>query len=179
MVGNISDAFQVTQVFNWKSIGETETEKSHKLGFREMQDLAVGARMLKPCNCGNESDPPDTSAWIDERLQLSKVSKVWTGPETMAPSYTSEWPKTNDGKYELPERVFKILETISGEVVPNKRLWFYVTDNPAARWLQLDDLLNSCEERKCSIYIRGRHTCLKCAFDNTPPDALQHQLGLL
>ena len=155
-VGQISDAFQFSRIFKWKSFGVSE--KTHKLGFRAMQEACTKGYSLRPCE--HEDYTPDFMTWIDHRvghLQSSNSGKIGISTEL-----SMKWPRSKNGQYDKDgaERVF------GNDHQLTKHLWFYVTDNPAARWLQLDDLYNSCDNLYW-YFVRGPQTCLKCATENS------------
>ena len=170
IVGQNSDAFQFTRLFRWKSMGIHE--KSHKLGFRNMQDLCTSAHRFRPCQ--HEVDTKKHKAWIDGRL-WDVQSSTMRENTILNKRLLSKWPPQRQGNYEAPEleRVFGIDDTTE------KRLWFYVTANPAARWLQLFDLYHLCTNGALWRLLRGPETCLGCAVDNAGLACFRHTLVLL
>jgi len=179
LVGHHSDAFQVTQIFNWRSCNIDK--RAYKLGYRQMQDMCIKTARLPPCQ--HEASPTDFKSWIDSK---SCYPRCLTTEELRVISkkeipFVTLWPK-EDGDLESCERTFKRPGHLTDHdtstrneyrSVPismsNWTVWFfYVSESPAARWLQLDDLCNSCEEGAFNIGIRGRETCLKCAIYTDP-----------
>jgi len=64
LVGVHTDAFQVTQIFNWTSFDTSRPllskEDAHKLGFREMQESCLQADRLLTYQC----DVITTDVWL-------------------------------------------------------------------------------------------------------------------
>ncbi|KAL8912042.1 MAG: hypothetical protein Q9171_002895 [Xanthocarpia ochracea] len=170
IVGQNSDAFQFTRLFRWKSNGTHEN--SHKLGFRNMQELCTSAHRFRPCQ--HEVDTKRHAAWIDERLRDVQGSTMREN-NISNKTLLSMWPRQSQGTYEVQEleRVFGIDDTTE------KRLWFYVTANPAARWLQLFDLCGLCTGGALWPLLRGPETCLGCAVDNAGLACFKNTLVLL
>lgn len=168
-VGQSSDAFQFTRTFKWKSMGVSE--KTHKLGFREMQELCTKANSLRPCQ--HEDDTQRYATWIDDRLGL--VQSLAMRQRSIPTQLSIKWPRLSHRQYETEgeERVFGTDNT------QHKHLWFHVTNDPAARWLQLDDLYNSCAAGEFWTFVRGPETCLKCATENAGLSSFARTLVLL
>ena len=176
-VGNHSDAFKVTQTFNWKSQGKSD--KKHKLGFREMQELCMKADVLHSCKYVD--DVQDWEGWITCRIHdhpnnKSPAVRIKYGYPSIATFYEPRWPELSDLRKDAPELVFETSNSRRALKRPgatftdrrSSRLWyFHVSTNLAAWWLQLDDM-NSCSDRVFELFIRGPDTCRKCAsFDHT------------
>ena len=196
LVGHHADAFQVTQTFNWKSMNKTD--KQHKLGFREMQELCVRAERLAPCQhpSGDENDPVGVISWID-RLNdgpcNGDTALLKTPIDGLANfSYETKWPKDEKSRNDSTERVVIRHDTAvpkklpklsihhSPDSPPSTDVWyFYVSENPDARWLQLDDFYNSTDESAFSLVIRGRNTCVVCAVNNQMERRIKPALVLL
>ena len=89
---------------------------------------------------------------------------------------------------EFPEIILSrlaISDTDSGDsttVERNKdspQIWiFYVSENPAARWLQLQEMCHS-SDKNFEIVIRGRGTCVECACKSPLLEKLGPTLVLL
>lgn len=178
LVGHQSDAFAVTQTFDWVSTKGTskgsissakDANKTHKMGFRMMFELCAAVVRLRSCDCEEELQEP--RQWIDERVSTAE----WLD---------YEYPVATTGcqlNYRLSERVVA-LQMVDGPgssraVLRYLRL-FYVTSNPAARWLQLDDMRNSCEE-DLEIILRHKDTCFACAVNARIPRSFASPLMLL
>ena len=168
-VGQNSDAFQFTRTFKWKSLGVSE--KTHKLGFREMQELCTKANSLRPCE--HEYYSQKYRSWIDERLGL--VQSLRRRQESSPTQLSLKWPRLNGENFDAhgAERVF------GNDDAKEKHLYFYVTNNPAARWLQLDDLYNSSAKGEFWVFVRRPGTCLKCATENVGLSSFARTLVLL
>ena len=183
LVGHQADAFQVTLTFNWKSMNKTD--KHHKLGFREMQELCGRAERLAPCQhpSNDENDRVGVDTWIDSLSDGSRngdKALMKKSIDVLAnSSYEIKWPKDKKGRNNSIERVIVRHYTTIPEESPklsiphspdsllSTEVWyFYVSDNPDARWLQLDDLCNSTDEGAFSLVMRGRETCVACAVKN-------------
>ncbi len=167
IVGQSSDAFQFTRLFRWKSIGIHE--KSRKLGFRNMQELCTSAHRFRPCE--HEADTKRHAAWIDERLgDVQSPENTILNKRLLS---KLRHKRQGDGEAQEFERVFGIDDTTE------KRLWFYVTANPAARWLQLFDLCHYCTNGALWPLLRGPETCLGCTVDNAGLACFRNTLVLL
>jgi len=147
MVGHHSDAFQVTQTFNWKSMGRHD--KNHKLGFREMQEMCVKTDMLPPCN--HENDVEQFKAWLDERTYYANLRGVNVKTDCVRqrgiPYYEIKWAGVAPNGDASAERVFigqsamSLEDTREAVYVADiyryrtNDIWsFYVTESPAVRY---------------------------------------------
>jgi hypothetical protein len=61
---------------------------------------------------------------------------------------------------------------------PSDVWFFYVTQNPAARWLQLNDLFERAAGSNASRILRGNDCCVSCAL-NIVPDPSRLSVVLL
>lgn len=177
LVGHHSDAFQVTQIFEWMS--RNKVLRTHKLGFREMQELCFQADRLHPCV--HVERMLSFHEWIDKRTyypyggETSPGSAAtWNGSEHC---FQARWPKDDAVRDLSAERVLvglkacnevgemptEVTSVAMGSPISTDVWFFYVSTNPAARWLQLFDLLSSCEVGAFSLVMRGRDTCIECA----------------
>lgn len=195
LIGHHSDAFSITQSFDWESSHRNEKGKEtrrifkrHKLGFRMMQEICVQAEPIPPCDCQNTTSDP--LEWLNEHISDPKQKlfgrydvdyhhvRVPNGDvkqlavDRYFRRWDRRWPKVLD---ETKERVIELSYRISTSqeseaeapffTTTNKahNTWiFSVSDNPAARWLQLDDLCHTCEAG-LFLFLRGRNTCIRCA----------------
>ena len=224
LVGQQSDAFEVTQSFVWNSAGDEHTAltaRKRKLGFRTMLELCAGADRLPHCNCDRKD--LDFSTWLERYALWDSTHKhhEWERPVSYLSSKNCEfaifspWPKAQSLPSQLQERVFHRImanrfkcvnggshahapiqlesrgDMIAGrnpdpsvkrnelEIPLEAHKWFfYVSDNPAARWLQLDDLYHSCQD-DFRILIRTKDTCIECAVKSELVEHLKQSLVLL
>ena len=150
-----NDAFLARQSFTWKFKGREA--KTHILGFREMLDLCKSFTWLLPCAC-SEKGTQLKSFEAGQILILQGSNVVRVSPETLK-------------DYELLNSEYAVCL-----FPPNTRqaakkadgIWmFNVTKNPAARWLQMDDMIRNTafwEESDERLFIRDNETCMPCAY---------------
>ena len=156
LVGNHSDAFQVSQQFTCRS-GSTIT---YTHGFRKMTEWSIKSSRLPPCRCYKSKGQSSSETKLDiiDRLVEEKDGLVQKSRLI-----------TQDLRSQLSEGVF-----VSKGY---KRYFVYVSDNPAARFLQLGSMystINSIAE-KCYTAIGSQDTCIECAIRNAelwPPNGL-------
>ena len=164
LIGHHSDAFQVTQSFTCHHmLGQT-----CRYGFRKMLGWSIRSARLPSCQCDKPkrelsdltSKQLDATASklssIDNLVDANDVQHIVARPQSSLESLQSA---------DL-ERVF--------EVKGNPRPVFYVSDNPAARWLQLEVLCNDIEfgvpqyETNLSkVVLGGPNTCVECVVRNS------------
>ena len=148
-----NDVLLATQSFTWNFKG-TEA-KTHILGFREMLDLCKDSVWLPPCACNDKTT----------ELGSLKAGQVFTikgsSVDRILPTALKDHEVLNS---ELAICVFPA----TGEFTKSdEATWiFYVTKNPAARWLQMDDMVRNTyfwENTDPQIFIRDNETCMLCA----------------
>ena len=202
LVGHQSDAFSVTQSFEWKLEGATFpfafeeddlSRRKHKMGFRTMLELCTDAARFPPCECDSNvrepaqyieslfHPPSENRAGLVEGHILNLKWK-WPNPERLKKLLRRE-SGSETSLSELQEiilaREAKVVTTKIRENSGTPQSWiFYVSGSAAARWLQLDDMYHSCEDG-LKIVIRGKNTCVECAFKNPLLEELGHTLVLL
>lgn len=152
LVGHHIDAFQVTQ----QSMCRHERTATYGYGFREMAEWSIDSSRLPACqrykSTGN----------YPSEVRIDIIDKLLGGKDVLL-----QIPKpTNNPK---PERTWTSKD--------NKKLFFYVSDTLAARWLQLPLLHEQLSDSFDGFYIaiRGQDTCIDCAIRITelwPPDGL-------
>ena len=162
LVGYHSDAFQVAQQITWRSSGAEE--RNFRLAFRQrLTQRIYNGDILKPSACTHTSDPQDAIAWIDRRLR-SSTDTIKSGRwEPNAKFYIPQWPKNINDDYDLPERVFGLSKRSPNNI--DSLCLYAAHNNPAARWLLMDNFHNSGGRRHLRFLIRDRNTCIKCAID--------------
>ena len=176
-IGQYFDAFQITQNFNWKYMNGAD--QIHKLGFREMVELCIKAARLPACRC--DTDNSRFKIWMSEFCENDEGSTFpfqSTAHRESRYLFALHWPSKTANVAFSPERVFVAgpdlkpisyyFRTFRGDRITDPQglsnVWvFYTSDNPAARWLQLDDMCNSCEDDAFEVIMRDSRTCLECA----------------
>ena len=218
LVGHQSDAFSVTQSFEWKPeasafsfpIGkEGLSKRKHKMGFRTMMELCADAGRFPPCECDTNVREP--ARYIESMFHLPGVINSSLSSSALPVeihNFNLNW------KWPTPDLLEKMLRPESGSVASLGELqeiilarlalsdtgssdstrvrkhsslprsWiFYVSENAAARWLQLDDMYHSsmyCSSKdELKIIIRGRDTCIECACKSPLLEELGPTLVLL
>ena len=166
IVGNRSDAFQITQIFKWTPEHEMEPV-IHKFGFRAMQEVCNRTVRLSSCECA-----PVSSA-------IAKQVDAYTKKERL---------KNKSYFYSMPLEPAGDRSSSSGRLIAYGRLedvhrtksriyFFYVSHNAAARWLVLDGMHAASQKDGFRVVIRGYDTCIDCAMacrglDLEPPLAI-------
>ena len=177
LVGHNADAFQVSQNFTYHH-AKVRGPPTYTFGFRRMTEWIVRSTRLPHCQCDKprRDYAPLTSkhsalsarklAAIDSLLQMNDATVIKC-PE----------PDPAHGSSHLfsdLERVFASKDAT--------RYFFYVSDNPAARWLQLETLYSHCGPGNVAaaaidyyVGLAGHNTCVECAVRNSellPPNAV-------
>ena len=152
-----NDAFTATQSFTWQVRGTQA--KTHILGFREMVEICESFYWLPTCSC-------DDKKAIPEYLRPDEIL-VMKSPESdrFLPTIMDCRDLLNSEAAICSFRMVTKTDSIR-----NKFPWyFFVTNNPAARWLQMDDMVKNTEFFSENgiprVYIRGSETCIACALD--------------
>ena len=159
LVGVNADAFQINQIFNWTSREtKSESNQTHKLGFREMQELCLQVEWINAtCNCDLKSSEI-----------LSCDCNTASRPFTSLPMLESRLDSHGDNAVNMQDRHqgHRHCETVLAFNTFSRSLLhaFEVSSKPAARWLQLDDLCNSCEKNAFRRVVRRRNTCMRCTL---------------
>ena len=164
-----NDAFLATQSFTWKFRG-TEA-KVHILGFREMLDLCNDFIWLPPCACDDK-----TAKW---RSHLSGKLFITKGSDVLeeTPSYIWKHESWNS------EYAVSLFPSMGDHESSDKATWmFHVTGNPAARWLQMDDMVRNplfWKGKERHTFIRGHETCVPCASEFATGSGKHHPYKLI
>ncbi len=143
LVGHNSDAFQITQIFTWTP-AHTTVQKIQKFGFREMQDLCNKTERFPSCECAPMSS--DIVKQLDAYIQNEHFEVL--------PSYSSS----------ISERLIVRRRHLENNPCVVSAYFFYVSDNAAARWLQLEDMYEEAQACGSRVIMRGFDTCLDCAM---------------
>ena len=145
------DTFLITQSFSWNFKGKQWN--THIMGFREMLEIRKKFNMTPPCGDVDKERMP--SFPFDYQLfsvQHASVTKL---------------ERREKDELHLPQGQEHAIRARTPPTVSNCSLkWiFHVTENPAARWLQMDDMLRHTwdGERVPLVTIRNRETCMACA----------------
>ena len=181
------DAFQITQTFEWQ-YGGSRTQK-HLLGFREMLEICLKFSQFLPCQC--DRDPLslyDVAGIYVSRKDLVDDQPPSGGSEVLRVLYCLDGQNVDtfsdcDHSTKLPERNKPLTDFVfcaqnGSKAYPKSEAWlFYVSHNPAARWMELSDiyprLVDGCDEDPL-LLLRGPETCLQCAFEAVVPSYDQH-----
>lgn len=184
LVGSQSgDAFSVVQVFSWKFFGRDE--KKFKLGFREMHDERLCFDRVRACSCLTKET--DSLGRMNDKIYFDAAREhVLDGVPFSY--FEGKWRPDEKQKNISEERVFvgrfahgdrtEALVPLPRPSAPNDVWFFYVTQNPAARWLQLNDLYERAGGPSTSLILRGNDCCVSCAL-NIVPDPSRLSLVLL
>lgn len=170
LVGQHSDAFQVLQQFTYSHMRTLTCG----YGFRKMMEWSVRSSRLPPCQC--DKPEGEFSRSISPLIASSarKASAIDNFLEAKDDLVQRVGPATNYLEFKDSERVFASKH--------GSRYFVYVTENPAARWLQLETLYThyglkdpETGEGEYCIGLGGRDTCVDCAVRNSerwPPKAV-------
>ena len=164
-----NDAFLATQSFTWNFKG-TEA-KTHILGFREMLELCKDSIWLSPCACDDKTTEL-VSLKSGQHFTI-EGSIVYKRPPKGAEDL--EFLNSESAVCFFPD---------AGECTKgNDATWiFYVTKNPAARWLQMDDMARNTEfweKTDPQLFIRDNETCMLCASKVFSESSNQHANSLV
>ena len=182
-----SDAFQITQPFEWQYRGNIP--RKHLLSFREMLELCLQFSRLLPCHCDRDS------------LSLCDVAKIYITHEDLHDDkplsqetevlrnfYCLEGEKIHnfsdrDSPTLDPGSVKPLNECVfsaqnGSEGVPASEAWlFYVSHNPAARWMEISDWFSHLvvtSDKNSRLLLRSPETCLQCTFEAVVPKHENH-----
>ena len=162
LVGHHSDAFQVTQI-------STCGTQTYRYGFRAMTEWSIRPSRLPPCQCDK---PRRECSTLTSKHSTSSAHKFSAIENLIAKNSLIE--RVSPGKRSRPlselERVF---------ILNSSQIYFYyVSDNPAARWLQLGALQGDYGPRReednarYHVVLGGPNTCVDCAVrcsESLPP----------
>ena len=153
MVGHHSDAFQITQIFT--SMPENKTvQEIQKFGFRKMQELCEKAKHFPSCECAPISS--DVVKQLDAYHEKGRFKNEFL----FYPMPLLSWSHSSFPSVRLIARE-PIRDGLAGEP---RDYFFYVSDNAAARWLQLNAMSAEPEDGHSIVIMRGFDTCLDCAM---------------
>ncbi|MCJ1376113.1 hypothetical protein MMC20_007353 [Loxospora ochrophaea] len=175
-----SDAFSATQIFIWDSRGRIE--KIYKIGFREMQEHCMKYSLRSSCNCGAPCNDIESILKISENSEHQSI--IFKDCEAPKHKYFRAWPR-DEGEFleslaSSSEVVFYGRQTPASSnqtsywpdqvklTTKQQAHFFYVTTNPAARWLQVDGICCSIRNpinNDVRLILRGGDCCFKCAID--------------
>ncbi len=152
LVGHHSDAFEVTQNFTCQQIGTS----TYRYGFREMAEWSIRSCRLAPCQCNKfeRGFPTLTSKHIHPARKVSLIDNLVEEDNGLDKS---------SGFQKALERFFASKD--------GKRCFVYVSNNPAARWIQLEILHSHFGPGRLGsnhyIGLGGSNTCVECAVRNS------------
>lgn len=175
------DAFLATQSFTWNFKG-TEA-KTHILGFREMLDLCKDSTWLSPCACDDKTTELGSLEHFQvtttelEYLQNVQVFTIkGSNVERILPKALKDHEVSNS-EYAI------CFFPNTRDSTKNDATWiFHVTKNPAARWLQMDDMVRNTffwEKLEPQLFIRDNETCMLCACKFFCESGNQHPHSLV
>lgn len=152
LVGHHDDAFQVTQQFTLRN----ERAFTHRLGFREMAQWSIRSSRLPPCHCTKSNSNLS-------QFKFHAIDKLLREKDDVVQGVS---PSENGARSSAP---------VSRPKDRGKR-FVYVSENPAARWLQLQSLY-LFQDIKDGYYVGlgGQDTCVHCAIRNSellPPNGI-------
>ena len=164
-----NDAFLATQSFTWNFKG-TEA-KTHILGFREMLELCKDSTWLPTCACDDKTS--DLASLETGQVFTIKGSNVDRIP----------LKALKDREILNSEYAICFFPNIGGSTKGDEATWmFHVTRNPAARWLQMDDMVQNTyfwEKPDPQLFIRDNETCMLCACRFFSESGNQHADSLV
>ena len=148
LVGHHNDAFIVTQEFTRRN----QPHSPYRYGFRAMAEWSMRSRRFPPCHCFNSKgeQPSGTKLEVIDKMFKEEDGLIQCIHPTQGPVLPLEL-----------ERVFSSNDC--------NHLFTYVSDNPAARWLQLATMYGGRYENDLKILpvvLAGRDTCVACAIRN-------------
>lgn len=164
-----NDVLLATQSFTWNFKG-TET-KTHILGFREMLNLCNDSIWLPPCACNDKTTELGS-------LKAGQVFSIkGSSVDGILPTALKDHEVLNS------EHAICIFPSTGELTKGDEATWmFNVTKNPAARWLQMDDMVRNTyfgEKMDPQIFIRDNETCMLCAYKFFSDCGNQHPHSLV
>ena len=173
-----NDAFLATQSFTWnfKGIGA----KTHILGFREMLELCKTFTWLLPCACDDKTTDP---ASLETGLASLETGEVFTIKYSNVDIIPLKALKDHD--ILNSEYAICFFHDARGRTKGNRATWiFHVMNNPAARWLQMNEMAQNTyfgENSDPQLFIRDNETCMLCTckFFSESGNQHSHRLVLL
>ena len=147
LVGHHNDAFQVTQQFKCRN----QSHSVYRYGFRAMAEWSTRSRRFPPCQCY------DSTGEQPSGTKLETIDRVLEEEETLMQRSGPRYFDLHQGS----ERVFSSRDS--------KNLFTYVSDSPAARWLQLATIYGESKGflENRPVVLVGRDTCAGCAIRNS------------
>ncbi|KAL9132018.1 MAG: hypothetical protein Q9175_006624 [Cornicularia normoerica] len=174
LVGHNSDAFQVAQHFTYRHMHGPPT---YTYGFRKMMEWTVKSSRLPHCKCDKPGLEISTSTSQYATSSARKIAAIDHVLEVNNAVFEmAAQPDATDASFQFSdlERVFASKD--------RTRYFVYVSDNPAARWLQLETLYSHCGPGNLAggatdyyVGLVGQNTCVDCAVRNSellPPNAV-------
>ena len=149
------------------------TSSVNLLGFREMLELCKDAVWLSHCACNDKTT----------ELASLEAGQVFTirgsNVEVISPN------ALNDYDVRIGEYAICFFPNTEGRTRGEDATWiFHVTKNPAARWLQMDNMVRNTffwEKMDPRLFIRNNETCMLCGckFCSESGSQNPHSLVLL
>lgn len=167
------DTFLASQLFRWNPNHGTST-KTHTLGFREMVEICNDFAWSSACACDEK---------IIE-LQTLRKGQIFT-VNSIRPTKLSLADLKQHGGSSSEYAICLSRESWTFDQGLEAAWLFHVTEKPAARWLQMDHMMNEVtfwdDQTKKSLYIRDSETCTACALKFAYAFSDEHKrcLGIL
>ena len=177
LVGHNADAFQVSQNFTYHH-KKVRGPPTYTYGFRRMTECIVRSTRLPRCQCDK---PRRDFASLTSKHSALSARKIAAIDDLLQRNNTTvvkcPWPDPAHGSSHLFQDLERVFASQDGT-----RYFFYVSDNSAARWLQLETLYGHCGPGNVAaaavdyyVGLAGHDTCVECAVRNSellPPNAV-------
>lgn len=159
LVGHHADAFQVTQHFTYHHMHGPPT---YTYGFRKMTEWSIKSSRLPSCQCDKPRSELSTSISKHTASSARKITLIDKLFELNDPGVERAANRDPPSQFSDLERVFASKD--------RTRYYVYVSDNPAARWLQLETLYSHNGPENLVggasdyyVVLGGQNTCVDCA----------------
>jgi hypothetical protein len=160
------DAFSAVQIYEWAMDGRKP--KRWRLGFRDKQEMCLKFGILGRCPCMEDLTDEESKAWIDEMIATGVIagsgSQEVSGRVDVS-TVMVKYPLSQQELANSPERVLYKVMAMRNPADQHRSAWFFfVTNDPAARWLALDGLDQSKGDTAgIASILRGKSCCARCA----------------
>ena len=148
LVGHHNDAFLVTQQFTCRN----QPHFPYRYGFRAMAEWSIRSRRFPPCHCfSSKGEQPSGT-------KLEAIDGILKEEDGLIQCSRTTYGQVS--RLDL-QRVFSSND--------HNHVFTYVSDNPAARWLQLATMYGGLYEddlKTQPVVLAGRDTCVACAIRN-------------
>lgn len=162
------DAFSVVQVYEWNMNGQKL--KKWRLGFRGKQEMCLKFTVIDQCPCATSLRDEESENWIDKFIAGDGAwgrATLGTATRGAINGMIRKYPSDSGDLSLSRERVFCCPLGKHHPTHGSSMAWFFfVTRNPASRWLAIDGLDQlKGEDGGFQHILRGNNCCVRCACE--------------